>query len=43
MFASCFINQRKPLTELIVSRIAQPDLVQEATIDLVNDFQMARQ
>ena len=29
--------------ELIVTRIAQPEIVQEATIDLVDDLQMARQ
>ena len=29
--------------ELIIARITQPNIVQEATIDLVNDLQMARQ
>ena len=43
IFASRFINQRKPPKELIIIRIAQPKIVQEAAIDLVNDLQMARQ
>src|SRR5262249_9672854 len=41
--ASRFINQRKPSNELIVVRIALPDVIEKAAIDLVDDLQMAWQ
>ena len=43
VFISRIINQRKPPKQLIVIRIAHPEIVQEAAIDLVDDFHMARQ
>ena len=43
VFVSRFINQRNPAEELIVTRIAQPEIVKEAAIDLVDDLDVAWQ
>jgi hypothetical protein len=43
VFVPRLIYQRKPLNELIVIRIAYPQIVQKPAIDLVDDLQMARQ